>query len=119
MAKQPQRKISQAELRAAVPWKAVEILSEAGFFPEDQLHPVAVHNEIIDREKYAPLTLSRGKVVDRYSYESPTANATLVVIRSGKTWHVTRLVVTPEFACALSEAEISELNGRLMELISR
>jgi len=117
MAEQPKRKISQAELRTAVPWKAIEVLSEFGFFPENRLHPVAVHNEIIDRDKYAPLILSRGKVVDRYAYESSKVRATLVVIRSGRTWQVTRFVVTPEFACALSEAQIAELNSRLMELI--
>lgn len=113
------RRISQAELRAAVPWKAMEVLNDFDFFPENRLHPVDVHNEIIDREKYAPLTLSRGNVVDRYAYESPKVRATLVVIRSGKTWQVTRLVVTPEFACTLSEAQIAELNRRLMELIPR
>lgn len=117
MAEQPKRKISQAEYRAGVPWKAMEVLNDFDFFPENQLHPVAVHNEIIDREKYAPLTLSRGKIVDRYAYESLTAHATLVVIRSGKTWQVTRLVVTPEFGCTLSEAQIAELNRKLTALI--
>ena len=118
MAKQPQRKTRQDEYLAAAPWKIMELLKGIGFFPEDQLHPVAVHNEIIDREKYFPLTLSKGKIVDRYAYESPTVSATLVVIRSGKTWRITRAVLTPEFGCTLSTDEVRELNLKLAALIA-
>lgn len=96
--------------------RIVEIVKELGFFPEDVLHPVALHNAIENRDLYRPLKLTRNRTVDRFSTLSPMIHVNLVVIRSGATWQITRTLLVPTYASTLIPEQVERANRELLEL---
>jgi len=113
---QPKQKHS--EKVAARTAKIVKVAEEIGFFPENELHPAALHSSIENSDLYEPFTLHSGKAVERFSAKSSTVQATLVIIRSGSTKQITRAILVPDYGSVLTRDQLEESNLKLAEILA-